>query len=261
MTGSERGVRRVRHELKLRLLQVSQVERITPGFVRVTLTGEDLAGYSSQGYDDHSKLFFPAPGEDKPRLPGGPDQPDGEKPVMRDYTPRRHDPVAGTLQFEIALHGEGPATEWAAQAKVGQYLGVGGPRGSFIVEGEFDWYLLVGDESALPAIARRLEELPADACAVAVIEVAGEAERQNLTAPANSQIRWVLRDQGENLLSALPGVSFPEGEAYGFVVGEGVVVKEIRRHLLDERGFNKKWLKASGYWRRGDAAVHENFED
>ena len=66
MTGSERGVRRVRHELKLRLLQVSQVERITPGFVRVTLTGEDLAGYSSQGYDDHSKLFFPAPGEDKP---------------------------------------------------------------------------------------------------------------------------------------------------------------------------------------------------
>ena len=253
MNAMERSVRRVRHELKRRLLEVRQVERITPGFVRITLGGEDLAGYVSDGYDDHSKLFFPAPGADRPDIEGS--------PVMRDYTPRRHDAAAGELVFEIALHGDGPAAEWAAQAKVGQFRGVGGPRGSFVVEGDFDWYLLVGDESALPAIARRLEELPASAKAVVVVEIADKAEERELTAPEDTTVYWVHRDAGQALLEAVQSLDFPPGEPYAFVACEGNLAKEIRQHLLEVRGLDERWVKAAGYWRKGAVAVHENFND
>jgi len=247
MNAIERSVRRVRHELKRRQLEVRKVERITPGFVRITLGGEELAGYVSAGYDDHSKLIFPAPGE--------------EPPVMRDYTPRKYDPVAGELVFEIALHGEGPASEWAAAAQPGAVLGVGGPRGSFVVEGDFDWYLLIGDESALPAIARRLEELPATAKAVVVVEVADQGEERELTAPAQTTIYWIHRDAGQALLEAVQGLDFPPGEPYAFVACEGNRAKDIRRHLLETRGLDKRWVKASGYWRQGAVAVHDNLDD
>jgi NADPH-dependent ferric siderophore reductase len=243
----ERSVLRVRHELKRRVLQVRQVERVTPNYVRITLGGEDLAGYTSLGYDDHSKLFFPADG--------------GAEPAMRDYTPRRYDAVRGELQFEFALHGEGPASEWAAQVQVGQSLTVGGPRGSFVVEGDFDWYLLVGDETALPAIGRRLEELPANAKCVVVVEVANAAEELKLAAPKDTMVQWVHRDAGQGLLAAVEALKFPAGEPYAFVAAEGGLAKDIRRHLLEVRGLDKKWLKASGYWRKGAVAVHDNLED
>jgi NADPH-dependent ferric siderophore reductase len=262
MTAIERAVRRVRHDMKLRLLQVRAVERVTPACVRISLGGEDLAGYATAGYDDHSKLFFPAPGAGRPELPETGVYPEGAtQPSMRDYTPRRYDAAKGVLVFDISLHGEGPAAEWAAAAQVGQYLGVGGPRGSFVVEGDFDWYLLIGDESALPAIARRLEELPAQARVLAVIEVANAAEQQNLVAPADTRIVWLHRDARQNLLAALPGLEFPAGEAYAFVACEGDVAKEIRQYLITQRGLNKKWLKASGYWSKGAAAVHEHFDE
>jgi len=253
MNAIERRVSRVRHELKRRLLEVRAVERITPGFVRITLGGEDLAGYVSAGYDDHSKLFFPAPGKDRPEMEGA--------PVMRDYTPRRYDAARGELVFEIALHGEGPASDWAAGARLGQFLGVGGPRGSFVVEGDFDWYLLIGDESALPAISRRLEELPASARAVVVVEVADAGEERELAAPAETTVYWVHRDKGQALLEAVSGLEFPAGEPYAFVACEGGVAKEIRRHLLEVRGLDKRWVKAAGYWRKGAVAVHDHLDD
>jgi len=243
---TERSVRRVRHELKRRQLEVRGVERVTPGYVRVTLGGEDLAGFTSLGYDDHCKLIFPA---------------SGEEAIMRDYTPRRYDAAAGELVFEFALHSEGPASDWAAQAAVGQSLTVGGPRGSFVVEGDFDWYLLIGDETALPAIGRRLEELPKTARAVAVIEIADAGEEQVLNGPDDTTIYWVHRDAGTALLTGVETLQFLPGEPYVFVACEGTVAKEIRRHLLERRGLDKRWLKASGYWRGGAVAVHDHFED
>jgi len=255
MNATERSVRRVRHELKRRLLEVRKVERVTPNYVRVTLGGDDLAGYSSLAYDDHSKLFFPAAGVAAPVFPG-----EGEA-IMRDYTPRRYDAERGELVFEFALHEGGPASDWAAQAKPGMFLGVGGPRGSFVVEGGFDWYLLIGDESGLPSIARRLEELPKTAKAVVVVEVANGAEQQELTAPDDTKIYWIHRDAGTALLEGVLSQEFPPGEPYAFVACEGTVAKEIRRHLVEDRKLDKKWVKASGYWRRGAVAVHDHLDD
>ncbi|MBN9474299.1 MAG: NADPH-dependent ferric siderophore reductase [Bordetella sp. SCN 67-23] len=271
MEKTERAVRRVRHELKFRLLRVRAVRKVTPRLLRVTLEGGDLAGFSSAAYDDHVKLFFPAPGQERPVVPTpGPngmvfpeDQP---RPAARDYTPRRYDAEAGELDIEFALHGDGPAAEWAQRAEAGQYLGVGGPRGSFVMEGEFDGYLLVGDETALPAIARRLEELPAGARAVVVAEVADAAEQQSFDTRADVEVRWVHRDgvapgRPELLAQAVAELGKPRGDWYAWIAAESGVAKRVRQVLVESWQLPKEWIKAAGYWKLGAVATHDKHED
>lgn len=256
MTMVERSAQRIRHEPKRRELKVARVAAITPKMVRVTLTGEELNGFTSLGYDDHVKLFFPESGQASP----------AENPAMRDYTPRRYEAAANTLDIDFVLHGDGPASSWAAQARAGQSLTIGGPRGSMVVSGEFDWYLLVGDETALPAIGRRLEELPAGAHAVAIIEVADAAEEQRFDSRAKVDVTWLHRNGAEPgstrlLQEAVAAATFPKGAAYAFVAGESEMAKAVRQHLLTERSFNKQWIKAAGYWKRGATASHEPLND
>ena len=126
-------VDRVRHPLKMRLLKVLRTHRVSPQLLRVTLGGEDLADFVSGSFDDHIKVFFPPAGAEKPALPevgaDGIRFPEGQpRPETRDYTPRGYDNAARELDIEFVLHGDGPASTWAAQAQPGQYLGVGGPR-------------------------------------------------------------------------------------------------------------------------------------
>src|ERR1700735_4147381 len=115
-TTTVRTPRRVRHELKMRLTQVREVTHLTPKMARVVVGGEQLAGFVSAAHDDHVKLFFPHPGEDKPALPAqGPNGPvyaDGVPPPARDYTPRRYDAAANALTIDFVLNGDGPATSW-----------------------------------------------------------------------------------------------------------------------------------------------------
>jgi NADPH-dependent ferric siderophore reductase len=263
--------RRVRHETKSRLLQVREVSRLTPKMVRVVVGGDALAGFVSAAYDDHVKLFFPHPGEEKPVLPtpspNGPVYPEGvQRPAARDYTPRRYDAAANTLTLDFVLHDAGPATAWAAQARPGHFLGVGGPRGSFVIPDDFDWYLFAGDETALPAIGRRLEELPANTRVLVVAEVADKKEEQQLSGRASVEVRWLHRDGSAPgttslLQDALAGLSLPSGEGYAWVAAEAATAKALRRHLVDERGLDKERVKAAAYWKRGDVAVHETYND
>ncbi|WCM93095.1 siderophore-interacting protein [Acidovorax sp. NCPPB 2350] len=265
-----RALQRVRHELRLRTLTVQGVERLTPHCVRVTLAGDDLAGFHSPGFDDHVKLFLPDPATGAVVLPRfdaqGAPAADGPRPTMRDYTPRRHDAQAGTLAIDFAVHDAGPATAWALQAAPGQHIGVGGPRGSLLVPLAFDGHVLIGDDTALPAIARRLEELPAGAPALAVIEVDGPADEQPLPTQAAARIHWVHRQGGApgepaRLLEALRALELPAGDVHAWVGCETSVAKAVRTHLVGERGVFPKWIKASGYWRRGSAGAHETVEE
>jgi NADPH-dependent ferric siderophore reductase len=270
-TTTVRTARRVRHETKMRLLQVREVSRLTPKMVRVVLGGEALAGFVSAAHDDHVKLFFPQPGHDKPVLPtptpNGPVYSEGAaRPAARDYTPRRYDPAANTLTIDFVLHGEGPAATWAAQARPGQFLGVGGPRGSFIVPDDFDWYLLAGDETAVPAIGRRLQELPAGTRVIAVVEVADAGEEQKLDTRAKLEMHWLHRtgaEAGNHLLlqRALTEFVLPPGEGYAWVAAEASAAKALRRYLVDQRGLPKDRVKAAAYWKQGAVAVHETYDD
>ena len=268
---TKHAIGRVRHEPRRRLLTVKQVERLTPNMARVTLGG-DLAGFVSSAYDDHVKVFFPLPGQDAPTIPeqgpNGPVHPEGvERSPGRDYTPRRYDAARNELIIDFALHDAGPATDWAAKARPGQKLGVGGPRGSFVVPDDFDWYLFVGDETALPAIGRRLEELRAGAKAIVVAAIAGPEEEQRFESRADVETIWVRRplSQAENpapLLDAVRKLDLPKaGDGYCWAAAESQTAKLLRQHLVGECGFDKAWVKAAGYWKRGAVSIHETFND
>ncbi|RKT22230.1 NADPH-dependent ferric siderophore reductase [Paraburkholderia sp. RAU2J] len=264
------AVHRVRHPLKFRLLQVKQVRALTPHLIRVTFTGDDLRDFVSASFDDHIKVFFPEPGSDKPTLPeAGPDGPvfpAGQRPTARDFTPRRFDREARELDIEFAMHEAGPAANWAAQAKVGQHLGIGGPRGSLVIPIAFDWHLLVGDDTALPAIARRLEELPPGTRAAAVIEVADPSAQIEFTTQAELHLVWChrseAREHGAALLQAVREIYLPEdGEGYVWAAGEAATMRAVRQHLCAERGVDKSRIRAASYWKQGAQAVHESLDD
>ncbi|PXW22926.1 siderophore-interacting protein [Paraburkholderia caballeronis] len=266
---SDLEIVRVRHPLKFRLLHVARVQTLAPALVRVTLTGDDLRDFESASFDDHVKVFFPPPGEDKPVLPSaGPDGivfPEGvARPAARDYTPRRFDRAAGELDLEFVLHDAGPATAWAAQAQPGQYLGVGGPRGSMVIPDGFDWHLLIGDETALPAIARRLEELPDGTRVAVVVEVANRDARIELPTDADLYAVWCYRDDADAeapLLDAVADVWLPPGEGFVWAAGEASSIRAVRTLLVDRRGVDRKRIRASAYWRRGAQATHESIDD
>ncbi len=239
-SASASRVQRVRHEIKRRELTVVKAESITPHMRRITLTGDTLDDFVSASFDDHIKLFFPV---------------DGDAPAMRDYTPRAFSNAERQLVIEFAQHGDGPAAAWSAAAKPGDALSIGGPRGSFIIPTDFDWHLLAGDVTALPAIARRLEELPAGVKAIVLLQVA-PADRRTLASPAEVTLQWL--DSEAALLDAARGLSLPEGEGYAWCAGEAQTMASLRQILVEEKGHDRHAIRASAYWKRGAANHHEN---
>ncbi|BCQ27441.1 SIP domain-containing protein (plasmid) [Caballeronia sp. NK8] len=263
-------VTRVRHALRFRLLQVTRVQALNPHLVRVSFTGDDLADFVSASFDDHVKLFFPQPGESMPALPqagsNGPEfDPSKPRPIARDFTPRRFDTARRELDIEFALHEAGPATAWATQAAPGQYLGIGGPRGSFVIPTQFDWHLMIGDETALPAIARRLEELPEGTRVATLIEVADPSARIEFDTRADLYAQWRYRNESEHpggeLLLALRETFLPDGEGYVWAAGEATLMRAVRKLLCEERGIDKRRIRASAYWKRGEQGVHETIDN
>lgn len=259
-----RAPQRIRHETRMRLLEVAGITELTPSMRRITLKG-DMAGFAAPGHADHIKAFFFPPGVAPRLVPIGPNGAEfipGERPQMRDYTPRRYNAEAGTLELDFVLHGDGPASSWAAQATPGDKLVIGGPRGSLIVPMAFDWYLLAGDETAIPALARRIEELPAGTRVIAVIEVDNPGEQQPFPGAADVSLAYVYRNgvpagTTSLILDRLRATQFPAGIAYAYVAGESHMSKAVRAHLTDERGFNPEYVKAAGYWLRGTADAQE----
>jgi NADPH-dependent ferric siderophore reductase len=262
---------RVRHQNGLRLAQVVFVEPVSPHMRRITFGGQELTGFRSAAADDHVKLFFPVKGQSQPTLPSpGPDGmifPAGEpRPAVRDYTPRRFDPKACELTIEFVVHGHGPASYWAEHARPGDWIGIGGPRGSLIIPNNYDDYLLVGDETALPAIARRLEEMPPGTNVTALIEVADRREERHLPSAARTQITWLHRNAtppGTRTLleNALKSLIIPVGDTHTWIACEIEVARGLRRYLIEEVGLSRAHIKAAGYWRLGEPGVHAGIDE
>lgn len=240
----ERRVQRVRHELHRRDVEVVRVEPLGPHFVSVTFHAPSLAGFRSDSFDDHVKFMIDGPSPDEP--------------VRRDYTPRRFDAARRELTIEFALHGDGPAADWARQAQVGQRAVIGGPRGSMIIPVDYDWHLLVGDDSALPAISRRLEELPAGTRAIVIAQAAEPAGQRELASGATVQAQWV--DSGQAMVQALRELQLPGGEGYAWCAGEAAVMAQLRNVLLAEKRHPKEAMKVAVYWKPGASDFHETLE-
>ncbi|MBK5000103.1 siderophore-interacting protein [Pseudomonas sp. S31] len=248
-------IHRVNHEIRRRRLEVLRVTELTPRMRRITLGGPELQGFTSLGTDDHIKLLFAETPEQQQALDaGGLGRDGGVRPTMREYTPRRIDLVANELDIDFVLHGDGPASTWAAQAAPGQVLNIAGPRASMVVPDIFDSYLLIGDETAIPAIGRRLEELPAGRQVLAVIQIEDDQERQPLPSQAQVEVIWVKRE--ENLLALVEGLTLPQGRLYSWVALEKSLTRQAKALLL-AKGVAEDALKAAAYWRADGTADDE----
>lgn len=185
---------------------------------------------------------------------------------MRDFTPRAFDADARTLVVDFALHDHGPSMQWVSSVQAGQAIEIGGPRGSTVVPDDFDWYLLIGDETALPAIGRRVEELRAGVPVTTVITVADAAEKQAWHTPASWNPIWVLRnestaDDAAALRTSLGGWSMPPGDGMVWIAAESSVARALYAHLLNDWHHPRAWIKAAGYWTRGQSDSHERIGD
>lgn len=237
-------------------MEVLRTERISPGFVSVTLGGADLDGFTSLSFDDHIKIFL----EDEPPTGIAPPPGPGGRRIMRDYTPRRFDAERRELTVEFALHGDGAATAWAAQASPGQQLRIGGPRGSFVIPNDYDFQLLIGDETALPAISRRLEELPATANVLTFVQATDPADQRAFPTQARVGVTWT-GENPDSLIKAIENLTLPAGEGFAWAAGEARVVAAIRAILVSTHGLDKDHIRAAAYWKRGTCAHHETFAD
>jgi len=238
-----RRIQRVRHELIRRDVEVVRIEAQGPNFLSITFSGDSLDSFVSDSFDDHVKFMFPdASGE----------------LVRRDYTPRSFDRARRELTVEFALHGEGLASDWARSAVVGQRAVIGGPRGSMIVPMDYAWHLLVGDASALPAIHRRLEELPAEAHAIVVVQVDDPADRRVLDSAARVELQWV--ENAQQLVAAVRALALPLGEGFAWCAGEAAVMAELRTLLLQEKAQPKEAMKVAVYWKPGASDFHETLD-
>jgi NADPH-dependent ferric siderophore reductase len=233
-------VQRVRHELVRRELTVDSVTPLGEHFVSITFTGDALANFVSLGFDDHVKFMLEA---------------GAGEPVRRDYTPRHYDAQSRRLTIEFALHGHGAASDWARQAVPGQAAVIGGPKGSLIVPPDFGWHLLVADAAGLPAIRRRLEELPAGTRAI-VVALAGAGDRILPDSQAQLEVHWV--DDADALVAAVRAVALPAGEGYAWGGGEAAMMRRVRDVLVDEKKLPKEAMRVSAYWKQGAADFHED---
>ncbi|NEA33254.1 siderophore-interacting protein [Streptomyces sp. SID13031] len=238
---------------------VLRTERVTPHMIRVVLSCDEFVDNGST--DHYVKLLFLQPGVEYPDpLDMGvvrEQLPSEHWPTMRTYTVRSWDEAAKELTIDFVHHGdEGIAGPWAAAAQPGDKLWFNGPGGGYAPQETAGWHLLVGDESALPAISTAIEALPAGAHAKVFIEVEDETEEQKFSGSGDVELTYLHRagttaDRGEGLVKAVEGLEFPAGDVQAFVHGEAGFVLRLRRHLFTERGLTRDQVSLSGYWRLG----------
>lgn len=243
---------RVRNELRFRELTVLRVERIGNAFQRVVLGGEALEGFSSPGFDDHTKLFFPQAGA-KITPPTITDEgivwADGVRPQSRDYTPlynaERHE-----LAYDFFIHDGGVASQWAMEAKAGDTLTLGGPRGSLVVPEDYAWQLYVCDETGMPALRRRLEALRTLAQrpqVTALVMVRDVADKAYLAGFDEFNIEWISDYNAAAVAARLAQLTVPSSDYFIWLTGEGKVVKNLTDGFVTD-AIDPQLVRSSAYW-------------
>ncbi|MGN9840286.1 siderophore-interacting protein [Nonomuraea sp. H19] len=284
-------------------VRVAGLRRLSPSFLRVTFTGDELRHFADNGFDQRIKLILPVPLHGLAHLPTGPDwfprwralEEDKRNP-MRTYTVRLARPQAREVDVDVVMHpgGHGPVARWAEQAQPGDLAVLMGPDARYEgMHGGLEFHppagaatvLMAGDETAVPAICSILERLPADVTGEALMEVPCDDDFLPVETASAVKVSWLARNASERGGLLLPAVqaaaerllpSLPEPETfdevdvdaeelwevpqeetpqsmYAWLAGEAAVIKTLRRHLVAERGMDRRAVAFMGYWRLGRA--------
>ncbi|WP_455428150.1 siderophore-interacting protein [Dryocola sp. LX212] len=244
----EKLPKRVKNELKFRKLVVKSKQVVAGCFWRIVFTSEQLNGFASHGFDDHIKVFFPAENGEL-QMPAITEEGivwgDGPRPLSRDYTPLAFDAAAGELTIDFYIHDGGVASGWAAEAKAGDTLMIGGPRGSLVIPTEYAYQLYVCDESGLPAVRRRLRSLP-DNVTVQVLVNSHHSDTQSyLSEFSHAAVEWLNE---ASLTERLKTLAIPEEDYFVWITGEGADVKRMSDELITSCNLDSDFVRAVAYW-------------
>ncbi|WP_223627608.1 siderophore-interacting protein [Microbacterium sp. EST19A] len=260
-------------------LTVLRSERLSAHWIRVTLGGGEIEKFRPMGFDQWFRLFLPIGGDaGLERVPAKANKmfgylkflriPDGERPVMRNYSVRAYRAATADAGAEIdvdfVLHGSaadgtaGPASRWAETCQPGEHVLIIDEGLTFNPQRGTDRVLLVGDETALPAIASISASLPADAVGTAIIEVPTTEDALSFPRPAGIELVWIVRPHdvapGSLALETLARTTLPEGTFHAYAAGEQSLASGVRKHLVGERGVDKNAVSFCGYWKIGAAS-------
>lgn len=266
------------HPIVLRRAEVARVVDVTPNMRRVTLTGDELTAgtmgegfprppFRSDGFDDHVKLVVPPADGPLPHIGTQEEKRFAWNPEAlshtRDYTVRSWDPDTNTFDVDFVRHDKGVAAAWAFRARPGDEIHFAGPKSCALRNDAAEWHLMAGDETALPAIGRWLEEAPAGTRGHVIVEVPTQADRQDIPTAADVRIEWLVRGDDVPagmspwLFEAVRRVEVPDLRVYAWVGGEALTIAPIRRYLRNDLGLAKEDVEVVGYWRLPKTSQHE----
>lgn len=248
-------ITRIAYPIGSRIATLLRREMITDRMVRVTLGGAGLDGAHTYQSDDHMKLVFPhtdgvlrIPEQNERQMVSWHDR----IGPTRDYTIRRYDAAAREIDFDVVLHAGGLASEWAMTAEIGSQIGLAGPPGAKAWPHTYDYYVMVGDCTALPAIARWLGEHPGAPTRVLIATEHPAQRDYPLALGSREPVVWLDDTGAEELTGAVEAV-LGEGRGFLFAAGEAELIKPLRR-------WSKGRLDSviTGYWKRGVSAYDDD---
>ncbi len=238
------------------MVEVEQVEWLTPRLVRIAVGGDQLHSFDAGVFTDrYVKLQLPPPGApytapfELEEIRAA--HPRHLWPRTRTYTVRSWDPERQRLTLDFVVHGDhGIAGPWAKRARPGDRVQLRGQGGAYSPDPEADWHLLVGDPSVLPAIAASLERIPAGRPVRVLVQVADAHDELSLETAGALRLDWIHGGGDATLMEALRAEPWPHGRVHAFVHGEAASVRLLRRFLIVERNVPLEQLSISGYWKR-----------
>ncbi|MGW0870996.1 siderophore-interacting protein [Streptomyces sp. NPDC002740] len=249
-------------------LEVRRREVLTPGFASVTLGGPAVRDLVVAGNDQAVRLFFPREGQNALRMPTVSNEawiaqlmllPKSVRPWVRNLTIRRVRPADDEVDIEFALHGDSPMASWVRRVEPGDPAGIFDIGTTYRLPEHAEGRLLVGDETALPAIMSILDTTPRTPATEVFLEVATAADIRSVETPAGVRIHWFGRDDeglrpGALVLDAVRDASLPAGRFHTWVAGESRLATGVRRYLVNDRGVPRRDISFIGYWRQGRSA-------
>jgi NADPH-dependent ferric siderophore reductase len=252
--------------------QVVRTEQLTPAMRQITVGGGDLVDFTPLAPDQFVHVLAPPPGRSELTVDRDfsweayQRMDPAERPVGAYYTVRRWRPDVHEIDLVVVLHGDaGEGSAWAQRVQPGDPVALWGPRQAFEPPPGTDWYLLVADETALPATAAILEALPVDTVARVVVEVADAGEHLPLPVSRSVEVTWLHRDGGAPgtttaLVDAVRALELPAGAGYAWGGGESHAMTAVRKHLRREVGMARATVNLLAYWRlAGDG--HDDHDD
>ncbi|MYC95488.1 MAG: siderophore-interacting protein [Caldilineaceae bacterium SB0661_bin_32] len=240
---------------------IRRLQWLTPRVANLVLHGPELSGFEPADPGSHIKLILPPPGvTDTPQ----PLRHEGRRPVfaegvtppfLRTYTPLRYNAETLELEVEMLLHGDSPASNWLRSARPGHNIIAAGPRGGWVPPQDGDWYVVLADDTGIPAAVQVLQALP-DRPVTALFEVVDERERRPLPAVPDDLPCWLYREPqgltaGVPLEQAVRESQLPAGRGYVWMALEAGAMRRIRRHLIEDRGLLPECMVTRGYWKLG----------